>query len=70
MQPAEIKRILRLHKPDIKISANNVRDIVQLFLAKEIVRPVKIRKKAHLRYELTDSGNKLRQLIIQAETLF
>ena len=67
MQPSEIKRVFRMQGTPIKISANNIRDIVRLFLSRGIVRPVKIRKKAHLRYELTDLGIKLRQLLIQAD---
>ena len=67
MQPAGMKKVLRIHRSKIKISANNVRDIIKLFLAKDIVKPVKIRKKAHPRYELTDLGTKLRQLLIRAD---
>ena len=67
MQPSEIKRTLRFHKPHIPISANNIRDVVRLLLSKSIVRPVKVIKRVHLRYELTDLGIKLRQLLIQAE---
>ncbi len=70
MQPSEVKRILRVHRPRMKISANNIRDIVRLLLARGIVRPVKIRKKAHLRYELTDVGNQFRQLLMQSEAGF
>ena len=69
MQPAEIKKVLRSRRPNIKISANNVRDIIKLFLARDIVSPVKIRKKAHLRYELTDSGTKLRQLLLRVDAV-
>jgi hypothetical protein len=69
MQPAEIKKQIRLQKTDTKISANNIRDVIKLFLAKGIVQPVKIRKKAHPRYELTELGIKLRQLLIQAESI-
>jgi len=69
MQPAEIKKVLRIRRPNIKISANNVRDIIKLFLARNIVRPVKIRKKAHPRYELTDLGTKLRQLLLRADAV-
>ena len=69
MQPAEIKKVLRIRRPNIKISANNVRDIIKLFLARNIVSPVKIRKKAHPRYELTDLGTKLRQLLLRADAV-
>ena len=67
MQPSKIKQILRIQKPNIKISANNIRDIIRLFLTKGIVRPVKIKKKAHLRYELTDLGRTLRHLLINSK---
>lgn len=67
MQPSEIKRQIRIQKPKTKISANNIRDVIRLFKAKGIVQPVKIRKKAHPKYELTESGIKLRQLLIKAE---
>jgi len=66
-QPSEIKRTLRIYKPDVKISANNIRDVVKLLLEKGIVQKVFVRKKAHPRYELTELGHKLRQLLIQSE---
>lgn len=67
MQPSEIKRILRLQRSPVRISANNIRDIIRLFLSKGIVCPVNIPKKAHLRYALTELGTKLRRLLLQAE---
>ena len=66
-QPSAIKRTLRIYKPDVKISANNIRDVVKLLLEKGIVQKVFVRKKAHPRYELTELGHKLRQLLIQSE---
>lgn len=67
MQPATIKRRARQQSPELKMSANNVRDVIRLFLQKEVVKPVKIRKKAHLRYELTEPGKQLQQLLAQAK---
>jgi len=67
MQPSAINRTLRIYKPDVKISANNIRDVVRLLLEKGIVQKVFVRKKAHPRYELTKLGHKLRQLLIQSE---
>lgn len=67
MQPSKIKQILRIQRPNIKISANNIRDVVRLLLAKKIVQPVKIKKKAHPRYELTDLGKTFRQLLINSK---
>jgi len=65
MQPATIKRRAKQQNPKIKMSANNVRDIIKLFRQKGIVKPVKLGKKAHLRYELTGLGRKLRGLLSQ-----
>ena len=67
MQPAQMKRYIRYRFPQTKISASNVRDIIKLFLTQGLVRPVNFRKKAHPRYELTSTGIKLRQLLLQAE---
>ena len=64
MQPAAIKRYAKQKNPDLKMSANNVRDVIKLFAKRGIVKPVKARKKAHLRYELTDFGRKLQRLIM------
>lgn len=67
LQPSDIKKVLRIHNPTVKISANNIRDIMRLFLAKGIVRKVFSRKKAHPQYELTQLGAKLRKLLFQAQ---
>ena len=67
MQPSEIKRIIRKKNTGTKISANNIRDVVKLLLEKGIVQKVFFRKKAHPGYELTDSGNQFRELLIQSE---
>ena len=68
MQPSEVKRVLRVHRPNIRISANNIRDVIKLLLEKGLVQKVFVRKKAHPRYELTDSGSQFRQLLMQAES--
>ena len=70
MQPSEIKRVIRNKNIETKISANNIRDVTKLLLEKGIVQKVFARKKAHPRYELTDSGNKLREILVQAEISF
>lgn len=67
MQPSEIKRLFRLQNTDIRISANNIRDIIRLFAAKGIVRSVKVKNKVHPRYELTETGIKIRDLLVRAE---
>lgn len=65
LQPAEIKRILRNRRPQLKISANNVRDVVKLFVSKGLAQPIRIKKKAHLRYELTNIGITFQKLLIR-----
>ena len=63
LQPAAIKRRARLQNPDLRMSANNVRDVIKLLLQKDIVEPVEVRKKVHLRYQLTELGRDLQNLL-------
>jgi hypothetical protein len=67
LQPAAIKRKILHQNPKIKISANNVSDILRLFLKKKIIVPVKIQKEAHLSYRLTELGTKLQLLLYRVE---
>ena len=67
MQPSEMKRMLRRHGSSVTISSNNIRDIIRLFLKRGLVRKVFFRKKAHPRYELTEIGTKLQELLVQAK---
>ena len=67
MYPAEIKRRARFKNPGIRMSANNVRDVIQVLLKEGIVEKVEIRKKAHLRYRLTGLGEKIWELLDEVE---
>ena len=67
LQPASIRRKIKRLFPDIKISANNVADILQLFLKKGVIKPVSIRRKVFCRYELTELGNKFQILLCRVE---
>lgn len=67
LQPAAIRRKILHQNPKIKISANNVSDILRLFLKKKIIVPVKGRKEAHLSYRLTELGTKLQLLLYRVE---
>jgi len=69
LQPSAIKRRARARDPTLRMSANNVRDVIRLFKQRGIVQPVYLRKKKHPRYELTDVGKTLRQLLGQAESV-
>lgn len=68
MQPSRIKRALRIARPSLRISANNIRDIIKQFQAKGLAEPVRLQNKAYLRYQLTDPGTKLRQVLSYAES--
>lgn len=67
LQPADMKRRARLRDDRLRISSNNVRDIVPLLLARGVVRPVRVRKRVHFQYELTEVGRQLREFMIRAE---
>ena len=66
MQPAAIKRKARFQNPSLRMSANNVRDIIRLFLMKGIVNQVMLKGKTHPRYELTEAGKHLQSLLLRA----
>lgn len=67
MQPSQIKRRAVLRTPGLRMSANNVRDVIRYLKARGIVRPVKLGKKRHPGYELTAIGSQMRRLLLQAE---
>ncbi len=67
LQPSIIKRRARIRNCDLRMSANNVRDVMRLFLAWGVAKPLRIRRKAHLRYELTEQGKLFQKLLQQAE---
>lgn len=66
LQPSAIRRRATAQNPGLRMSANNTRDIIRIFLAKGIVSPVVVRKKAHPRYELTPLGRQLQALLLHA----
>lgn len=68
MQPAGIRRKIRHRLPRARISANNIRDIIKLFEKNGIVKKTYIKKKAHPRYELTETGQVMQRLLTGAET--
>ncbi len=70
LQPCEIKRKARFDNPALRMSANNVRDVIRLFVVKGIVRSVRGKRRAHTRYELTTLGDALRTLLLRAELVW
>lgn len=68
MQPARIKRVARSQDPDLRLSANNVRDVLKLMLKRRIVKRVPgRRKRSHPLYARTETGEKLLKLLLRAE---
>ena len=66
MQPAMIKRRAKHQCEALKMSANNVRDVIKYLLKKKLVRAVAIRRRAHPAYELSEHGKKVRELLRRA----
>ena len=66
MQAAEIKRKALFQDARLRMSANNVRDVMRYLLKQGIVRRVMIRKRSHPRYELTDLGKTFKELLVGA----
>ncbi len=64
MQAAAIKRVARLRNADLRMSANNARDVLWYLLAKDIVRRLMIKRRCHPRYELTEVGKMFQKLLV------
>lgn len=67
MQPSQIRRRATFQHPHRRMSANNVRDVIRYLKAHGIVYPVKLPKKRHPGYELTEMGRHMRRLLFNAE---
>jgi len=67
LQPATIKRKAKMQDATLRMSANNVRDVIRLFVEKGIAKPVKVKRRAHPRYELTTAGRRLQEQLLAAE---
>lgn len=68
LQPAAIKRRARLQNPGLRMSANNVRDVIRVLLKRGVVESVRIRGRFHPRYRLTETGGLLQELLRRAAT--
>ena len=64
MQAAAIKRKALFQNPQLRMSANNVRDVIQYLLKKGIVARIQIKRKSHPRYELSQLGRTFRELLV------
>ena len=69
MQPATIKRKACFNQPNLRMSFNNVCDVIRYLEAQELVEPVYHRKKAHPLYKVTSKGIPYQRLLQQAEVM-
>ncbi len=69
MQSAAVKRRAVFQNPRLRMSANNVRDVMRYLLSKGIVRTAKLRGRSHPRYKLTDLGKALQELLVGAKVV-
>ena len=70
MQPSEIRRKACFRDSSLRMSSNNTRDLMRYLLRTGIIEPVKVRKRSHLRYQLTDLGKDIQTLLKRAEAPF
>ena len=63
LQACEIKKRSLARDPKVRMSANNVRDVIRYLLDQQIVRKVQVRRSRHPRYELTELGSEFKQLL-------
>ncbi len=66
MQSSRIKKRALGRDPSLRMSANNVRDVMKYLLSEGIVRKVMIGKRSHPRFELTDLGRTFQELLLNA----
>lgn len=67
MLPAKIKRLASFRKSALKLSSNNVRDVLRYLEQHGIVRRIPLPKKKHPGYELTPVGEHFRRLLLRVE---
>lgn len=65
LQPAMLRRKIAKQNLHIRISANNVSDILRTLCHRKIVVSIHIKKRAHRFYELTELGKKLQRLLLE-----
>ena len=67
MQAAAIKRKALFQNSQLRMSANNARDVLAYLLAKNIVGRIMIKRRSHPRYELTELGKTFKELLAGAK---
>lgn len=65
-QPSEIRRLAVDRQSGLRMSANNVRDVVRFLVEKKVAAPVDRSRAGHKRYALTETGLAFKQLLLNA----
>ena len=63
-QAAVIKRKALSRDSTLRMSANNVRDVMKYLVETEVVQKIRVKKKRHPRFELTDLGLEFQRLLL------
>lgn len=66
MRPARIKREARSRDPGLRMSANNVRDVIGFLKTHGVVEPVHRSRQTHPEYQLTAQGRVFQDLLERA----
>lgn len=69
MRPVAIKRKAKEQNPGLRMSANNVRDVIRILLDFGLIKPVWTAKQPHPSYELIEQGVVFRSLLVRASLL-
>jgi hypothetical protein len=67
LYPSALRKRAWREYPQIKMSANNVRDAIPLLREQGLIEPVRERKRVHPLYRLTSFGRECRELLMEAE---
>ena len=66
LQPATLRRLACRRDPGLRMSANNVHDVINYLASTGVVSSVHVKGKYHPRYELTDTGKRFQLLLLKA----
>jgi len=70
MPPPMIRKHLMLKNTNLKISRNNITDILKLLHEKGLIEKVFIKKRKHPWYKPTEQAQQIRKLLLSAEVPF
>ena len=65
MQPSQIRRRAVFRQPELRMSANNVRDVIRYLKDHGVVRQIQSKRRSYPCYELTEMGQHFRRLLLR-----